>query len=156
MPEPIIVAQPTNILQAPRLSEHNLTSFNLRQNTNYIHHGVIYKFDFEEYNLRVERGRCFYDLAELDHSHGQLTAEEFEEIKGLYADDVATYYLIDVDGKECGKFDSRTREYIIFLRRIEIDSSVYYSDFGNQLYTYSGSCVGILSVDSSEIIRFNN
>jgi hypothetical protein len=159
MPEPIINIQGSQVTM-PRLSplENELTETlsSLRQNTQYIHNSVIYKIDFDEYDRRVSMGRNFYYHAQLDYEYQQITREQFEEIESLYLNDVYTYYLIDSDGKECGKFNTKTREYTLFLKRIIIQENVYYCDCDNHVYTYSGSCIGILSNDNVEIIRFNS
>jgi len=127
-------------------------SFNLRRSSQYIHDGVEYKFDYEEYESRTSRGRMFHHQAQNEYDNGIITKQELDEITNLYFNDICTYYLIDEDGKECGKFNTISREYSIFYKRILLNRQIYYINSDREVTTYGGSRVGILSEDCTQII----
>ncbi len=154
MPEPCTIQ--LRRLNPTIQNEMSFISFNLRRSAQYIHDGVEYKFDFEEYEIRTDRGRSYYHQAQNDYDCGHITKTELDEIADSYFKDICTYNLIDEDGKECGTFDSMTREYYIYRKRIELDGLVYYYDSDREVRTYGNSCIGILSEDGSEIIRYNS
>lgn len=160
MPEPIQIVMPT-FSQGQRQrnqfdSELNHRLFNLRRSTTYIHDGVEYKFDFEEYEIRTNMFRFQYHQAQNDYDNGTITKEHFEDVADSYFTNICTYYLVDVDGKECGKFNTYTREYIMFLRRIEIDSNVYYCDVYNRVENYRGIEVGQLAENANIVLRMDS
>jgi hypothetical protein len=72
-----------------------------------------------------------------------------DDIADQYFNDICTYYLIDVDGKECGTFNTYTRQYYIYLRRIQIDDVIYYADDYNILQNYRGIIVARLLDDGT-------
>jgi hypothetical protein len=154
MPEPIAIIQ-TQRQRPQRPQRHlfesqlNSTLFNLRRSTEYIYDGVEYKFDFDEYNIRTDRARYHYHMAQNDYDNQLITKQILDDIADQYFNDICTYYLIDVDGKECGTFNTYTREYYIYLRRIQIDDVIYYADNCNVLQNYRGIFVARLLDDGT-------
>lgn len=153
MPEPIkstIVQRRSRSLESELIS----VSFNLSRSSRYIHDSVEYKFDIDEYRIRTDRGRFHYLEAQNNYDNGIISKEELDEIANIYFTFMCTYYLVDEDGKECGKYNTMTREYEIYYKRIIIDGRVYYCDSNNQVTTYANSNVGRLSSNGSVIVRY--
>lgn len=156
MPEPI-----QQLYQRPQRqnqlfeSELSSTLFNLARSSRYIHNGVEYKFDLDEYEERTSRKRNDFHSAQMDYDNGLITEQYLHEIADVYFKNICTYYLIDEDGKECGSFNTMTREYNIFYRRIQLNNQIYYCDTDNELTTYGNSYVGTLSENGNEIINHN-
>jgi hypothetical protein len=130
-------------------SDLNSTLSNLRRVTEYIYHGVEYEIDYDEYDIRINEDEIDYNNARNEYNNGEITDEIFDEIADEYFTSISTYYLIDVDGKKCGTFNTHTREYYMFLRRIKINEIIYYVDYDGILENYDGIEIGRLLDDGT-------
>lgn len=159
MPEPnlLVIQRPQRPQrQNPTFEVEMLpTLFNLRRNTQYIHDGVEYKVSYTEYESRIDKFRMDHHQAQYEHDCGLITDEQLEEITEKYFSNMCIYYLIDLDGKICGQFNTMTRDVNIFSKRIVINDRVYYYNSDREVRTYADSCVGLLSQDGSEIIGYD-
>jgi hypothetical protein len=128
--------------------------FCLRPTIQFICDGVEYQVDLDEYRERVDYARECHRDDSSDFEAGGITREEYNLRTDAYLRETVHYVLIDEDGKHCGSYDSSTKIYIIFMKRIVIDGAIYYYEaMEREVYTYCGRSIGMLSVDGREIVR---
>ncbi len=150
--------EPTEQKQRPRqrldVIELSQLYFSLRPTVQFICDGVEYKVDWDEYRERVDYARECHRDDSIDFEAGVITREEYDLRTDVYLRETVHYVLIDKDGKHCGSYDSSTKIYIIFMKRILIDGAIYYYEaMEREVYTYCGRSIGMLSVDGREIVR---
>jgi hypothetical protein len=114
--------------------------------------GYVYRIDFETHDNNVEYALEQYNSAKLDFEEGNITSEQYKLYHEEYIDSLEIYDIIDEDGKMCGEYSSKTKNYEIYYWRFVSEGKVYYYDHNRELWTYVNSYVGQLTCDM-EIIR---
>lgn len=127
--------------------------YQLNMITTVSSNGYVYRLDFDEHNSSVEYARDCHNTARLEFQEGNITSEEYNEHNDMYMETLNRYVIVDEDGKICGEYSSKTKNYQLFYWRFMIEGRVYYHDEYMQVWTYSNSYVGHLSNDMREIIR---
>jgi hypothetical protein len=151
MPEPILIAT------RPELDPFNLTArfFNLSQTVSFIRYGVEYKLDMDEYERRISDARERHRRDIVAHTEETITNGELEMRTMQYLECISTYNVIDEHGKTCGVYDSMTKTLNLFLRQVVIQGTIYYCDtVDRNVFTYAGSALGVLSLDETEIVEY--
>jgi hypothetical protein len=150
MPNP-----PKFIRREQRPFQSSQLNFTLRPTMSFICDGVEYKIDYDEYRERVSQARECYQNDSADFDSGVITREQFDLKNDMYLQETHSYDLIDEDTKHCGSYDSSTKIYTIFMKRIIFNETIYYCDpIDRELYTYCGRNIGVLSQNEREIFMY--
>jgi hypothetical protein len=109
--------------------------------------GYVYRIDFEAHHINLEYAVEQYNSAKIDLEAGNITQEQYKLYHEEYIDCLETYDIIDENGKMCGEYSSKTKNYEIYYWRFISEGKVYYYDNEREVWNYENCHVGRLTID---------